>query len=188
MAADTYGAYSFGLRDCKVKTWASAGTYSGTAADVPNAKKLDVVPEFVTGKQTGDDAIVAVASRLIGADATLTFGSMSLDALTIFLGTTPTSSVTSPNEVKQFKPLLGTRMPNIGISAVAYSENDSGSFNVFLPKCKVMSVNFGGMEYGAFKDVEITLYGVADSTYNAINLIEQETAVTTAVVPPANVA
>jgi len=188
MAADSYGAYAFGLRDVKVKTWASNGTYSGSAVDVPNAQTLNVVPEFVTGKQTGDDAIVAVASRLIGADITLKFGSMSLDALAIIMGVSATSSVSSPNEVKQFKPTLGTRMPNFGISGVAYSENDSGSFNLFIPKCKAMSINFGGLEYGTFKDVEIQAYATADGTYNAINLIEQETAVTTAVVPPANVA
>jgi hypothetical protein len=187
MAADSYGNYAFGLHDAKVATWTATATY-GTAVDVPNAKNVVVTPEFITGKQTGDDAIVAVASRLIGVDVTLTFGSMSLAALVVIMGQATASSVSSPNEVKQFKPSLGAKMPNIGLSAVAYSENDSGSYNLFVPKMKLMSINFGGMEYGNFKDVEATFYGVADATYSAFQLIEQETAVTTAVVPPANIA
>lgn len=187
MAADSYGNFAFGLHDCKIATWTTTATF-GTSVDVPNAQMVNLTPQFVTAQQTGDDQIVAVASRIIGAEVVLRFGSMSLAALTVIIGTSPTSSVSTPNEVKQFKPTLGSKAPNFALSAVAYSENDNGSFNLFMPKIKATAIDFGGMEYGQFKNIQVTCYATADGTYGAFNLIEQETAVTTAVIPPANIA
>lgn len=187
MSADSYGNYSFGLHDCKVAGWTSAGTW-GTSVDVPGAQMLDVTPQFVTGQQTGDDKIVSVASRLVGAEIQLRFASMSIAALEVIMGATATSSVSSPNEVKQFKPTAGSKMPYFGISGVAYSDEDSGSYNLFVPKAKATAITIGGVEYGQFKNVTVTAYAVADSTYQAFNILEQETAVTTAVIPPANIA
>lgn len=184
---ETYGNYSFGLQDTKIASWTSAGTF-GTSVDVLGAQMLDVTPQLVTGQQTGDDQIVAVASRLVGAEIRLRFASMSIAAMEKIMGVTATSSVSSPNEVKQFKPTIGGKMPYFAVSGVAYSDDDGGSYNLFVPKAKATAITIGGMEYGAFKNVEVTAYAVKDSTYQAFNIIKQETAVTTAVIPPANIA
>lgn len=185
--SENYGNYAFGLHDLKLAAWTSAGTF-GTSVDAPGAQMMDVTPQFVTGQQIGDDQIVAVASRLIGAEIRIRFASMSLAAMEKIMGVTATSSVSSPNEVKQFKPTIGGKMPYFAASGIASSDDDGGSYNLFVPKAKATAVTIGGTEYGAFKNVEVTAYAVADATYQAFNIIKQETAVTTAVIPPANIA
>lgn len=183
---DAYGAPQFGINDCKIATWTATDTYD-TAVDVPAIQALNTVMRVVNAELTGDDTIVATASRVIGAQITLRFGSVNLDVLEVITGNSATSSVASPNEVKTLRILAGTRLPYFGIVGKALAEEGSGDFLVFIPKCKVMSdITLVQLEYGQFAIPEMTVMAVDDESYGPINLIERETAAAITI-PPANV-
>lgn len=186
MAFDSFGAPQFGIADCKIATWNSAGSY-GTAVDVMAIQALNTTMRVVNAELTGDDTIVATASRPIGAQITFRFGSVNLSVLEVLLGISVTSSVASPNNVKKLRVAGGEKMPYFGLVGKALAEEGSGDFLVFLPKCRIMGdVNLVQLEYGNFAIPELTVMAVADASYGVLNLIERETA-GTFTIPPANI-
>lgn len=183
---DAFGAPQFGINDCKVATWNSAGTFA-TAVDVPAIQVLNTTMRVVSAELTGDDTIVASASRPIGAQITLRFGSVNLSVLEVLTGNAVTSSVASPNNVKKLRVNGGERFPYFAIAGKAFAEEGSGAFELFIPKCKIMGdVNLVQLSYGEFAIPELTVMAVPDSSYGLINLIEVETARALAI-PPLNI-
>ena len=186
MAFDTYGAPQFGLEDVKIATWNSAGSF-GTAVDVPSVQLMGAILQIISAQLEGDDAITATASRAIGGEVRLRFGSVSVAALEILLGNTATSSVASPNEVKQLKLSGGDNMPYFGIVGRALAEEGIGDFQVFFPKVRVTSdITLATMEYGSFVIPELTAQAVEDATYGIVSVIEHQ-APTAIVIPPVNI-
>lgn len=183
---DAYGAPQFGLNDCKVATWNATDDYD-TAVDVPSVQMLSTELVVVTAQLEGDDQITATASRATGGNVSMRFGSVSLAALEVILGQSITSSVASPNTVKQLQVGGGDKMPYFGVVGRALAEEGTGDFHVFIPKCKVMgNVTLVNLEYGQFAIPELTVFAVNDDTYDIINMIEHQTA-TAIAVPPANI-
>lgn len=182
------GGPTFGLQDVKIAAWNGADDYA-TEVDVMSAQSLNTVMRVVTAELTGDDVITATASRPVGSQITMRFGGVSIAALEVMIGNTATSSVASPNNVKTFRVAGGESLPYFGITGRAIgAEDPTQDTLVFLPKVKIMSdFNLIQMEYGQFSIPEVTLMGVADSSYGIINLIQRETGSTTVEVPPANV-
>lgn len=189
MAFDTYGAPSFGLRDCKVATYTATNSY-GTAVDVPSVQLLGITLKMVNAELTGDDTVTAIAARAIRAEGRVRFGSVSIAVLEVLFGLTATSSVASPNRVKNFKIPGGTRMPYFGIAGVAVAEEGvPGDLTVFIPKCKISGdVNLVQLEYGNFAIPELPFMAVDDATFGIMDIVEHETAITTVVIPTANIA
>lgn len=186
MAFDLFGAPQFGLADCKVAAWQGEGSY-GTAVDVMAIQALNTVMRVISAELPGDDTIVASASRPIGAQITLRFGSVNLGVLEVIFGITATSSVATPNTVKLLRIAGGERLPYFGIVGKALAEEGNGDFLVFVPKVKIMGdVNLVQLEYGQFAIPEMTVMAVPDEIYGTINLIPRET---TGVftIPPANI-
>lgn len=189
MAFDPYGSPSYGLKDAKVATWTSAGVYTSTGVDVPSVQMLSTTLQVVSKDLEGDDTITATATRAISGEVKLRFGSVSIAVLEVIFGINATSSVASPNRVKQLKIAGSTRFPYFGIGGIALAEEGSGDLEVFMPKCKVMGdVTLVQLEYGNFAIPDLTLRAVDDATFSMINLIEHETALTVVVIPPANIA
>jgi hypothetical protein len=186
MPFSAYGAPQFGLNDVKIATWLATNSY-GTAVDVMSAQQLGGTLRVVSAELTGDDTITAQASRVIGGQIQMRFGSVNLAALEVLLGNTATSSVASPNAVKQLKLIGSDNMPYFGLVGKALAEEGIGDFLIWYPKCKIMSdVQLVNLEYGQFAVPELTIMAVHDDTFGVLSLIERQTAAAIAI-PPANI-
>lgn len=186
MAFDSYGAPQFGLNDVKVAAWNATNSY-GSAVDVMSAQQLGGTLRVVSAELIGDDSITATGSRVIGGQINMRFGGISLAALEVILGNTATSSVASPNEVKQLKMDGGDNLPYFGLVGKALAEEGVGDFMIFYPKCKIMSdIQLANMEYGQFAIPEMTIMAVDDETYGVLSLIEHQ-ANTAIAIPPLNI-
>lgn len=182
------GSPQFGLADCKIALWTAAGTY-GTAVDVMSVQLLGTNMDVVSAELTGDDQITAQASRAIAGTVTLRFGGISIAALEVLVGNTATSSIASPNNVKNLRINGGDNMPYIGLIGRAVAEEGSGDFLLYIPKARVMgNITIAQLEYGSFAIPSVELRAVHDASYGIINLITRETASTAALVlPPVNI-
>jgi hypothetical protein len=186
MAFDNYGAPQFGLNDCKVATWTATDTY-GTEVDVPSVQMMGTSLQQVSAQLEGDDQITDTQSSVTGVEVRLRFGSVSLAALEVILGQAISSSGSTPNRVSQIKLGGSDKMPYFGICGAANATQGTGDTHVFIPKAKVMgNVALTSMEYGQYAIPELTVFGVNDTTYDAMVLIEHETA-TAVAIPPTNV-
>jgi len=183
MAFDDYGAPQFGLNDVKIATWNATNDY-GEEVDVPSVQLMGTTLATVSAQLEGDDSIQASASRAIGGEVRVRFGSISIAALEIILGNTSTASGSAQDH---FKVSGGDAMPYIGICGKALAEEGSGDTHVFIPKCKLMGdLTIAQLEYGQFAIPEATIQIVDDATYGLINIIEHATAADVAI-PPTNI-
>ena len=178
------GGPQFGLSDCKIATWSSAGTY-GTVTDVMSVQLVGVTLRYTEAVLVGDDSETATAARAIGGTCTLRFGSISTTALAIILGRA-TSTISS---VVQQSVKGGNRMPYFGLVGKALAEEAGGDFWIYVPKMKISGdLNIAMLEYGAFSIPEVSARMVDDSSYGILNLITHPTDVAITVMPPANIA
>lgn len=180
------GGPPFGLNDCAIAAYTATNTY-GNEVDVYSVQALNVTMRTVQAELNGDDKITAVASRPIAAQITFRFGGVSLAALEVMTGNTATSSVASPNNIKNFRLTGGEDMPYFGLIGKALGADAAGQVEVFIPKCKIMGdVNLVQLEYGTFSINEVTVMAVPDDTYGLINIIEAE-ATRALAIPPLNI-
>jgi len=183
MGFDDYGAPQFGLSDVKVATWDATNDYD-TAVDVPSVQMMGTTLAMISAQLEGDDAIQASASRAIGGQVRVRFGSISIAALEVLLGNTSTASGSAQDHLKVSG---GDAMPYIGICGKALAEEGTGDTHVFIPKCKLMGdLTIAQLEYGQFAIPEATVQIVDDATYGLINIIEHATAADVAI-PPTNI-
>jgi len=183
MAFDSYGAPQYGLNDVKVAAWTATDTYD-TAVDVPSVQLMGTTLATVSAQLEGDDSIMASASRAVGGEVRVRFGSISLAALEVILGNTSTASGAVQDHLKVSG---GDNMPYIGICGKALAEEGTGDTHVFIPKCKLMGdLTIAQLEYGQFAIPEATIQIVDDATYGLINVIEHATAADVAI-PPTNI-
>lgn len=182
-----YGAPQFGLTDCKVATYNATNSY-GTAVDVPSIQMMGVWGRIVSAILEGDDRETAVASRAVGGRADLRWGGITVEALEVLLGSTATSSVGTPNEVKTLRITGGQKLPYFGIVGKALAE-EGGAFWVFVPKAKITQNEFqlASLQYGQFAIPEMQCNLSDDASYGAINLIWMENSTTAIAIPPANI-
>lgn len=178
------GQVSFGLNDAKIAAWDGDGTY-GTAVDVPSVQMLGVTLRFSSAELTGDDRITATAARAIGGTCRLRYGSINLAMLEVMLGGATTSSVASPNSVRNYRVNGGGVNPYFGL--VGKSNAESGDTHVFAPQVKITGdMPIAMLEYGAFSVPEVEATLVADETWGVLSIIQHETA-TAVAIPPANI-
>jgi hypothetical protein len=181
------GQPSFGLADVKIATWNSAGSY-GSAVDVFSVQMMGVNMQTVSAELNGDDQITAIASRAISGSVQLRFGGLSIEALEVLLGITATSSISSPNNIKNFRINGGQDTPYFGLVGRAVSEGDAGDTLIFIPKARIMNeIQLAQLEYGAFVIPQVEARCISDTSYGIINIVTRETASTTVAIPPANI-
>lgn len=178
------GAPQFGVRDCKVAVWNSAGSY-GSLVDVMSIQMVSVTMQQSSAQLTGDDQITATAARAIGGQAQMRFGGCNLEALAVMLGIT----IGTISSVDQLMIEGGEDMPYFGVIAKYNAAEGGGDTWAYLPKAKIVSdFTLIQGEYGAFAIPEVTVQLVPDASYGAINLITHPTALDISVMPPANIA
>lgn len=177
----------FGLADAKIATWNATNDYA-TEVDVMSVQLLGVTMQTVAADLVGDDKITATASRAVSGTMQLRFGGISIAALEVLLGVTATSSIASPNNVKNLRVSGGGETPYFGLTARALSAEDDGDTLIFIPKARIMGdVTLATLEYGTFSIPQIEARIVSDDTYGLINIIGRETGSATVEVPPANI-
>lgn len=180
---DAYGAPTYGLNDCKVAVRNSAGSYA-TAVDVPSVQMMGVTLRVQSAEGEGDDKITVSASRVIGGRCRMRFLSIDFDVLEVIFGITATESGDTPSRGSMVKILAGEKLPYFGIVGKAFAEEGSGDLHVFVPKARIMSdVTIAELQYGQFATSEFEVSFLDDETYEALQLIEHETA-TAVVLPP----
>ncbi len=179
------GQVTFGLNDVKIAVWNGDGTY-GTAVDVPSVQQVSVMLQFSSAQLTGDDKITATASRAIGGSGSVRWGSISLAVLEVLLGGTATSSVASPNNVKNFRVAGGGAAQYFGLVGRALAD-DGQDTHVFIPQAKITGdLPIASMAYGEFTVPEAPFTMVADEDWGVLNIVTHETAAAVAI-PPANI-
>lgn len=180
------GNPGFGLNDAIIAAYTATDTY-GTAADIFSVQALSVNMRVTQAELTGDDVITAVASRPIAAQIELRFGGVSLAALEIMTGNSATSSIASPNNIKDFKISGAEDFPYFGLCGKSLAADGAGQLEVFLPKCKIMSdIQLVQLEYGVFSINTVTVMAVPDASYGVLSIIEAE-AERSLTIPPANI-
>lgn len=179
------GAPQFGLADCKIMTWASAGTYSGSITDIMSVQMVGFTLNQVSAILTGDDQETATDTRSIGGATALRFGGLNLDGLAIVLG----KAISTISSVEQQGIQGGHRMPYFGLIGKALAAEGGGSTWLYVPKMKLMGdFPLAMFEYGAFAIPEVTFKAVPDATYGIYSLITYPNDVAITVMPPANIA
>lgn len=178
------GAPQFGINDAKIASWSSTGTY-GTVTDVMGIQMAQATVQVISAIANGDDAIVAAAARITGAQLQMRFVGLNLDMISILTG--HTLQVEAVSSTENLQMVGGERLPYFGAIIKSLSEEDGDTW-VFLPKCKIMSdfVAFQG-EYGAFTTPELTVQCVPDTAWGVANFITHATATDITVMPPANI-
>lgn len=186
MSFSTYGDPVFGLYDVKVAKWLATNSYN-PEVDVMSAQMMASTLVPVSAELTGDDRVTAVHSIMTTGRMRVRFGGAPVEVLAEVLGLTPTSSLTSPNEVKNLRIRAGARLPYFGIIGQSLASQGEGAQEVFAPKCKIMGEIQSSMnEYGGFQILEFEVQAVDDESYGLINLIPTE-AVRVLTLPPLNI-
>lgn len=181
------GTPSFGLSDAKVQTWGAA-SYTGTLTDIMGIQMATATLQIISAIANGDDAIIAAAARVSGAQLQMRFVGMNPLAVGIITGVSvDASSIGTGSSVSNLQFVGGSRLPYFGAIVKALSE-EVGDTWVFLPKCKIMSdfVLFQG-EYGAFSTPEVTVQCVPDTKWGVANFITHPTDTAITTMPPANI-
>jgi hypothetical protein len=176
------GTPTFGIADAKVASWASSGTY-GTLTDVMGIQMATATLQVISAIANGDDAIIAAAARLSGAQLQMRFVGMNPSVVSVITGV----AIDVSSSVSNLQFAGGNRLPYFGAIVKAVSE-EVGDTWVFLPKLKIMSdfVLFQG-EYGAFSTPEVTVQAVPDVRWGVANFITHLTDLAITVMPPANI-
>lgn len=181
------GSPTFGLSDAKVQAWGSA-SYLATAVDIMGIQMATATLQIISAIANGDDAIVAAAARLTGAQLQLRFVGMNPAAVGIITGVSQTaSSMGVGSSASNLQFAGGNRMPYFGAIVKALGE-EGGDTWVFLPKCKIMSdfVLFQG-EYGAFSTPEVTVQCVPDTKWGVANFITHPSDIAITSLPPSHI-
>lgn len=166
------GDKPFGLNDVKVTDITGA-----TQVDLPSAQVFGFKPVMTSAEMTGDDKVVAVASRMSKAEWDLEAGGIDLDALAIITGWSVTSSGSTPSQQDSFQMDGGDCMPWFKIYGKALGDDCTDDIHVFLDKCKVTEME-GKLQDGEFYITRCSGVAIDDGTNGVLRIIQHETAAT----------
>lgn len=174
MALETF---HYGLRDAKIASWTSENSY-GTAVDLLGAGDFSVSFNVQADELPGDDIIVDRIAKLIGATATISYGSVNQEVLQLLSGGTLVSNAT-------YEDLLIAEDDNVPFFAIAARVvgSNSGDLHIFLPKCKIAG-DFGyeaGQNSYLIPTVEIA--AVNEGATNGIGRLRKFAAATALAIP-----
>lgn len=172
--------YRYGLNDVKIASWTSENSY-GTAVDVNAAQQFQVTLETVNAELEGDDVIKDSHAKVIKGTVRVRYGDLSLTALSVMSGETPTSDASTTK--LQFSE---SNRPYFAICGKVNGTGDGGDTHMFLPKCKVMGPITYSMQYGQYVIPELEITAVYEGTTNGIANIYEHTTATAVVIPPAD--
>ncbi len=174
----------FGLDDVKIASWNTDGTYD-SAVDVPSVQMYGISVQTVNAQLEGDDTITDTHAIAISSEVKLRFGSIPFDALQVLLGISYIQSSTGgvTDRVRTLK-IGNIKFPYFGIVGKAYSTQDGGDTQIFVPKVKIMSGFEIGMQYGQYVIPELTCMAVRSELYDSIVIpVKHEQAVAVTIPP-----
>lgn len=169
--------FLFGVRDCKIASWTSTGTY-GTAQDVVAISQVSVEIQTSNAQLEGDDSIVDVHAVQTVGQVTFRFGFRDREVYNILTGADISTSGTS-----YYTTFDAETRPYFGLAALIYETNGTGSRIVFVPKLKVMEAFQIQSQYGQYATPELTAMAVADGTYGIMRVYDYASLATIALPP-----
>lgn len=169
MASVIYGDFLYGLRDIKITNL--AGTVQ---EDLGAGQSLDFAPTYTSADQTGDDAVVASISRLVGGTATVTAGRLSTAALALMWGKTVTVTSSSPTEVATLQFNAGDSPGYFKMYAQAWDDK-LGDIHVIFSKCKITGGGDISLAYETFSNYGFEVKILDDGTNGVYKIIQHET-------------
>ena len=164
------GNQPFGLNDIKVTDISYA-----TQQDLPAAQRLTFNPRIVSGELPGDDAILAVSSRIVALDWELEAGGIDLDAYAIMTGYTVSSSGTTPGQQDELQWDKAKCLPYFSIFGKALGSDCTDDIHVLIYKAKVTEIE-GALQDGEFYITSCKGVAIDDGTHGIMEIIQHETA------------
>jgi uncharacterized membrane protein len=166
---------TFGLADGLIATRTGTGTYDA-AIDVPHIQMMNATVRVLSAEGTGDDRIVALASRIIAGTVQMRMQAVPFNVLEIILGTDIYAVGADDTLVETIPLMAGTRLPWFGVVGQGLEEEGLGDVMMFAPKCKVASdISLGTMEYGTLSLVEFTATCLGEDDYPVLALQQRAT-------------
>lgn len=167
---------TFGIADALIATWNGTGEY-GDAIDVPHINMMNATVRVLSAEGTGDDRIVAVASRIIAGTVQMRMTAVPLNVLEIIYGVDLVSVGADATLTETLPIMAGQRLPWFGVVGQGLEEESLGDILMFAPKCKVTSdIQLGSMEYGVLSSVEFTATCLGEDDYGILYLQQRATA------------
>jgi len=164
------GDKPFGLNDVKVTNLAG-----DTQVDLPSARVFAFKPVMVNAELSGDDQVVAVASRMAKAEWELEAGGIDLDALAVITGWSVTASGSTPNQQETFQMDGGDCLPWFKVYGKSLGDDCTDDIHVLLYKVKCIDME-GNLQDGEFFLTKCSGVAVDDGTNGIIKIIQHETA------------
>ena len=164
------GDKPFGLNDVKVTDIAGS-----TQVDLPSARVFAFKPVMTSAEMTGDDKVVAVASRMSKAEWELESGGIDLDALAVITGWSVTSTGSTPNQIDTFQMDGGDCMPWFKIYGRSLGDDCTDDIHVLLDKVKCMEME-GKLQDGEFYITKCSGVAINDGSNGVLRIIQHETA------------
>jgi len=169
------------IADCKIKVYV-AGTAT-TLLDIAEVTDTSAKIGWSTAKGSGYGSTFAVSTKM--ADATISWGSMCLDAgmLSALIGSTPSTpsptTETSPYMVTDLAPYFSFEMQSTDITGLEAITADNGlaaDVHVKFPKCKITSIDEILPTVDGFATVKVSALAIADSTNLLFSIVKNATA------------
>lgn len=154
----TFGQKPFGLRECKIKTYGGSTWVALDAAQV-----VSVMPLWDSARLEGEDRIVAIGTRAVGAEISFDAGEICLDAYAVLTGGTVISSGETPNEIVYLDLKYDDDVPYFVLEGRAIAD-EGGDLHLMLPKCKIEGGLGGSLKKGAFMLTSANGAAVHDGT------------------------
>lgn len=172
MANTAYGHYISGLTDLKVTK------IDGSAQeDLDAAQEMTVTIVQSEAELEGDDLLKATKSNVKSIEGTISGGSVSVAALGIMFGISPSTSGTTPNRVTTLAITGAMRLPYFKVYGMAY-DDQTGALQVICYKVKLQGNIDINLEQGTENWLipSFNFKGIANDSNKLVDFILQETA------------
>ncbi len=170
MTASVYGIAPMGMREIKLEAYGGS-----TIVKLPNSIEMTVTDRVKNAELQGDDAIQDVSSYAEAADLKLSAGCISLDALAILTGRTPSESGSTPSRVKTAKATAGGQYPYFKAWGRALGTGIDDAW-LIVYKCKLTKFVGGSLKNGAYLMSDAEGIAVADGGNGIYDVVQNETA------------
>jgi hypothetical protein len=160
MALPANGPFTAGIRAAIVAPWNGDGTY-GTAVRVPGIKNVNIEAVTVNAEQTGDDRVMAVMSKVVSGNVTMSQARFSFEVMNV-INAQPIQSASSFKRQK----FTSRKSRYFGLVAHIDEPEGDGELQLFIPQMKLMENLSMNYAYGEFTTPELSVRALLDENYN----------------------
>jgi hypothetical protein len=159
MTLPSNAPFTFGVKKAIIAPWVGDGTY-GTTVVVPGIKSVSIQSNTTNAEQTGDDQVLAVASKIVSGTVTLTKARFSFEVLNV-LSNQPIQSASSFKRMK----ITNRKSRYFGMVCASDEAEGSGDLHFFIPKIILRESTSFNFAYGEFTSPELTLMALMDDNW-----------------------